>query len=171
MTVDPQKQAALVESLRKAAEDAAARNPAIGEVRAAAKPLVDEIRRRKQSAIQSFVLASYLSLEGAVCFLEADDSGDERGEPGLFAKLAVLAKEGKIRAAAVGTVIAGPSPSHPTTMAEFIQVHSEHISGLAARSLAPVDPTLLQGGVSGVAGPAVALMSGKAEPRIFPRPA
>jgi len=170
MTVDPKKQADLVEALRNTAEAAAARNPALAELRAAAKPLVEEMRRRRQSGGAAFVLASCLHPDGTVQFLEPETSGELAGTPSLYAKLIPLAKAGQIRAAAVGTFVERPNPANPALTAEFVQIHYEQLSGLAAVSLTPVDLSVLQAGVAGVAGSAVSLMGGKVAPRIFTRP-
>lgn len=171
MTVDPKKQADLVDALRNKAEAAAARNPAIAELRAAAKPLLEEMRRRRQSGGAPFVLASALYPDGKVQFLEPETSGELAGMPSLFASLIPLAKAGQIRAAAVGSFVERPNPANPAVTAEFVQLHYEQLSGLAALSLMPVDLSVLQGGAAGAAGPAVALMGGKVAPRIFTRPA
>lgn len=171
MTVDPKKQADLVDALRHTAEAAAARNPAVAELRAAAKPLVEEMRRRRQSGSAPFLLGSALYSDGKVQFLEPETSGELAGMPSLYAQLIPVAKAGQIRAAAVGSFVERPNPANPAVMAEFVQLHYEQLSGLAACSLTPVDLSVLQSGVAGVAGSAVLLMGGKTTPHIFTQPA
>lgn len=73
--VDPEKQAAFVAGLRKMAEDAAAKNPTLADMRNLAKSLVSETRARSVGGQMHAPLGAYMGKGGDVSIVtpEAED--------------------------------------------------------------------------------------------------
>lgn len=158
------QQASFVQSLRDLAENHATANPALGDLRALNQKLVAEARKRLQEQGQVAPFAGFMNEDGAVTVLEAHDA--EETFDALMSTLQTLAREGKIRAATVCVLVDRPFPAGgaPT---QFVQLHSEHRTGLAFLGGVPADEKVIMQGVPGVQGPAIAGYNKKVPPTIF----
>jgi hypothetical protein len=160
---DHDKQAAFVSGLRKIAEEAAAKNPTLADMRALAKTLVTETRKRIANGEPFSPLGAHMGNDGGVSMLKPDPN---QGNADILRELASLAKEGNVRAAAVSEVVDKQVPGR--SIMKFIQVHMEHIAGKAFTSAVPADESVLLKGVPGADGPALGVFGGPAQPKLFP---
>jgi len=161
---DPANQAAFIAALRKKAEELAAKNPVLADLRLIAKALVDEARKRIADGSGRTTIGAYLS-EGTISLIDAEASETEQAETETLSKLRELARQGNIRAAGVGKVIEKEIPSG--SVEKFVSVHAEHSTGKAVISQIPADEAALMRGFPGVSGPAVGVSGGPANPKIF----
>jgi hypothetical protein len=159
---DPDKQAAFVSGLRKIAEEAAAKNPTLADMRALAKTLVTETRKRIANGEPCSPLGAHMGNDGGVSMLKPDPN---QGNADILRKLASLANEGNVRAAAVSEVVDKQLPGR--SIMKFIQVHMEHIGGKAFISAVPADESVLLKGLPGADGPALCVFGGPTQPKIF----
>ena len=163
--IDPEQQAAFVAGLRKMAEEAAAKNPTLADMRNLAKSLVRETRARSAGGQRRTPLGACMRKEGDVSIVtpEAEDPNQATAE--ILRKLKGHAEAGNIRAAAVSDIRDKQMPGG--SMVKFIQVHVEHVTGKATVSAVPADASVSLAGVPGTNGPAVAVFGGPTKPKIF----
>jgi hypothetical protein len=164
--IDPEKQAAFVAGLRKMADDAAAKNPTLTEVRKLAKSLVSETRARSARGQMRTPLGAYMGKEGDVSIVTSNAEDPNQATAEIRLKLKSHAEAGNIRAAALSDILDKQMPGG--SMMKFIQVHVEHVTGKATVSAVPADEPALLAGVPGTDGPAVAVFDGPAKSKIFP---
>jgi hypothetical protein len=164
MTVDPQSQAAFIAALRKKADDAAAANPVLSDIRLLAKTLVDEARKRQSDGRGHTSIGAYLA-GGVVSMIEAESADGARLGDDILLKLRALAQEGEIQAAAMCRIIDKQIPGG--SIEKFIEVRAEHSTGKAIISAVPADQSALMKGAPGAKGPAIGLFGGPTTPKIF----
>ena len=162
--VDPEKQAAFIAGLRKKAEELAAKNPAIADMRMVGKALLIEARKRAVDGNQNTSLGAYL-MQGTVTLIEPEENEPIQAEAEILSKLKVLAEGGNVQAIALCKVVERQVPGG--RVEQFVSVHAEHATGQAIISQLPVDEAVLMQGVPGASGPAVGLFGGPANPKIF----
>jgi hypothetical protein len=167
MAVDPAEQAAFIEGLRKKMEEASAKNPVLAELRRLGKAIIDETRQRIAAGQSGFPLGGYISADQQIVFTETRSGEAKKAYKDLVSALSKLAIDGKIHAAAVGTLVELAPPIGPVT---HIKVHVEHVTGLAIESSVPADERELMAGVRGARGPALVVSGGKVKPIIFAVP-
>jgi hypothetical protein len=160
---DSRNQAAFVAALRQKAEELAASDPVLEDLRMVGKTLVDEFRRRVAAGSPPKSMGGYLA-GGSVSLIVPETTDEQAGGEILF-KLRTLAHEGKIQAAAMCTITDRLIP--PGGIQKFLSVHVEHSTGRALLSSVPTDESVLMRGVQGVNGPAMAMSGGRTNPVIF----
>ena len=116
---DPDKQAAFVSGLRKIAEEAAAKNPTLADMRALAKTLVTETRKRIANGEPFSPLGAHMGNDGGVSMLKPDPN---QGNADILRELASLAKEGNVRAAAVSEVVDKQVPGRSIMKLSLIHI-------------------------------------------------
>jgi hypothetical protein len=163
---DSEKQAAFVAGLRKLAEQTAANNPSLSDMRTLAKMLVAETRAKIESGEPHSPLGAYMENEGGVSIIRPEGANRNRDSSELLSKLKNKASEGQIRAAALSEVIDKPIPGG--SVVRFVQVHMEHSAGRALISGVPVNESDLRPQSPEVQGPAVNVFGGPTKPKIFP---
>jgi hypothetical protein len=161
---DPDNQAAFVASLRKKAEELAAKNPVFADLRSIGKALVDEARKRIADGNEHPSIGAYLS-EGTISLIDPEATETEQAGTEMLSKLRELARKGTIQAAGVCKVIEKQMPGG--SIEKFVSVHAEHSTGKAVTSQIPADEAVLMRGVPGASGPAVGVSGGPANPKIF----
>jgi hypothetical protein len=161
---DSDKQDAFVASLRKLAEEAAAKNPILADIRALGKTLVGEKRRQIAAGDSLSPVGAYMTAKGEVELIKPTQSDDDAGGR-ILAKLIDHANQGTIRAAALCQPADKQVPGGP--IVRFIQVHVEHVSGKAFLTAIPADESDLSAGLPGVTGPAVSVFAKPTKSIIF----
>jgi hypothetical protein len=159
------EQASFVQSLRDLAEKHAASNPVLNELRMLNQRLVAEARRRLREQGRVVPFGGFVDEVGAVTVLDARDDVTVSADS-IMEALRRLAREGKIRAASVCVIVDRPVPAGETPI-QFVQLHSEHRTGLALLGGVPADEKVIMQGVPGVKGPAIAVYQRKVPPAIF----
>ena len=162
--VDPEKQAAFVDALRKKADELAAKNPVFADIRSLGKALVDESRRRIANGEVHVPIGAYL-MTGSVTLIDPEEKELQKAVAELFSKLKVLAREGKIQAAAICHLVEKEIPGG--SVEQFLNVYAEHSTGKAVSSAIPADESVLIRGVPGTVGPGVFVFGDKMNSRIF----
>jgi hypothetical protein len=162
---DSEKQTVFISGLRKIAEEAASKNPALRDMRTLAKTLVAETRTvvaRHQTHIS---LGAYMGREGEVSIIEPATQDASEASAEILLTLRARAKDGNIRAAALSVVRDKQVPGG--AIVRFIQVHMEHVEGKAFISAVPADESVLLAGVPGAGGPALNMFGGPTQSKIF----
>ena len=148
------------------AEEAAAKNPTLGDRRALAKALVSESRTMIASGRTQTPLGAYMGKDGDISIIKPEAEDPNQASAELLLKLRSQAEAGNIRAAALCDIV--DKQMSGGTMLKCIQVHMEHVAGKAFISAVPADESVLLAGVPGADGPAVAVFGGPAKSKIFP---
>jgi hypothetical protein len=161
---DSKEQAQFVGSLRKFAEDAAAKNPILADMRALGKILVAEKRKQIAGGDSFSPLGAYMTAKGEIEIVRPSPSDDSAGGH-ILLELKYHANEGTIRAAALCQPMDKQVPGGPVV--KFIQVHMEHVSGKAFISAIPADESDLSAGLPGVRSPAVSVFGKPTKSIIF----
>jgi hypothetical protein len=161
---DPEKQSEFIAGLRKKAEELAASNPVIGDMRSVGRALVGEARTRTANGNARTSIGAYL-MDGSISFVESEATETQLAEVEILSKLKTLALEGQIQAAATCKVVDRQVPGG--SLEKYVDVHMEHFTGKALNSSMPVDESALIRGVPGVDGPSVRVFGGPVKPRIF----
>lgn len=162
--VDPEKQASFIAALRKKADESAAKDPILADMRLVGKALLDEARRRIAVGSEHTSIGAYLR-EGTISLIEPEANDAEQANEELLSKLREIAQEGSIQAAAMCKVIDRQIPGG--SVERFVSVHAEHSTGKAVVSQAPANEAALMKGVEGASGPAVGLSGGRTYSKIF----
>jgi hypothetical protein len=161
---DPGKQAEFIAALRKKAEELAAANPVLADMRSIGKALVGEARTRIANGNAHTSIGAYL-MGGSISLVESEATEAELAEAEILSKLKGLALEGHIQAAAMCKVADRQAPGG--SLEKYVDVHMEHSNGKAISSSMPVDESVLIRGVPGADGPSVGVFGGPTKPRIF----
>ena len=166
MSVDPAEQAAFIERLRKMMEEASTKNPVLADLGQLGKAIIDESRQRIAAGQSAFPLGGYISAEKQIVFVEARIGEAKKAYEELESTLSKLAIDGKIHAAAVGTLVEIAPPIGPVT---HIKVHVEQATGSAIESSVPADERELMAGVRDTKGPGSSGHRRKSETHHLPR--
>jgi hypothetical protein len=162
---DREKQAVLISGLRKIAEEAASKNPALADMRTLAKSLVTETRAVIARGQMHIPLGAYMGREGEVSIIKPTHQDTNEATAEILRTLRTRAKDGNIRAAALCVTHDKQVPSGQ--IVTFIQVHMEHVEGKAFISAVPADESFLLAGVPGAEGPALNMSGGPTQSKIF----
>lgn len=160
------EQASFVQSLRDLAEKHSASNPVLTELKMLNQRLVAEARKRLREQGRVVPFGGFVDEVGAVTVLDAHDDVVKVAADTIMGTLRRLAREGQTRAASVCEIVDRPFPAGGTPI-QFVQLHSEHRTGLALLVGVPADEKVLTQGVPGVKGPAIAVYQRKVPPAIF----
>jgi hypothetical protein len=161
---DPEKQAAFIDALRKKAEEAAAKDPVLADMRLIGKALLHEARKRIADGNKHTSIAAYLK-EGTVSLIEPEATDATQAGAELLSNLRQLAQKGNIQAAALCEIVPKQFPGG--SVEKFVSVHTEHSTGKAVISQMPADEAVLMRGVPGASGPAIGMFGGPTNPKIF----
>ncbi len=160
------EQASFVQSLRDLAEKHASSNPVLTELKMLNQRLVAEARKRLREQGRVVPFGGFVDEAGAVTILDAPDDVVTVSADAIMGILRRLASEEKIRAASVCEIVDRPFPAGGTPI-QFVQLHSEHRTGLALLGGVPADEKVIMQGVPGVKGPAIAVYQRKVPPAVF----
>jgi hypothetical protein len=159
------EQASFVQSLRELAGRHAASDPVLTELKMLNQRLVAEARKRLREQGRVVPFGGFVDEVGAVTVLDDHDVVTVSADT-IMETLRRLAREGKIRAASVCVIVDRPFPVGGTPI-QFVQLHSEHRTGLALLGGVPAEEKVIMQGVPGVNGPAIAVYQRKVPPAIF----
>jgi hypothetical protein len=162
---DSEKQAAFVSGLRKLAEEAAAKNPVLADMRSLGKALVSEMRAEVACGQECVPLGAYMERDGEVLIVRPNAADSDEVFAEVLLTLKARAKEGNIRAAALCNVRGRQAPGGQSV--KYIQVHMEHAQGKALLSAVPADESVSRASLPGVDGPALNFFGGPTQPKIF----
>lgn len=162
---DREKQAVFISGLRKLAEEAASKNPALAEMRTLAKTLVTETRTAIARGQTHIPLGACMGKEGEISIIRPAIQDPSEASAEILLALRTRAKIGNIRAAALCVILDKQLPGGQ--IVKFIQVHMEHAEGKAFISAVPAAESVLLAGVPGANGPALNAFGGPTQPKIF----
>jgi hypothetical protein len=89
---DPEKQAAFVSGLRKIAEEAAAKNPTLADMRTLAKALVAETRTKIAGGQPYSPLGAHMGKDGGVSIFKPETQDPNQASADILLKLGSLAR-------------------------------------------------------------------------------
>jgi hypothetical protein len=161
---DSEKQAAFLAGLRKAPEEAAAKNPTLADMGKLAKALVAAARTKIAESQTYSPLGAYLDSDGEVSIVRPESEDSNVASTDILLKLATLAREGNLRAAAICHVL---DKQILASIATFIQVHIEHVVGKVLVTAVPADKSVLLAGAPGVEDPAGGWFGSRTQSKIF----
>jgi hypothetical protein len=147
-------------------EEAAAKNPTLGDMRPLAKALVSESRSLIAGGRTQTPVRAYMGKDGDISILNPDAKDLNQANAELLLKLSRQEKEGNIRAAALCDIVDKQIPGG--AIVKFMQVHVERVIGKAFATAVPADESVLLAGVPGVDVPALPVFGGPTQSKIFP---
>jgi hypothetical protein len=101
-------------ALKKRAEEAAAKNPVLAEMRAIGQALVGDVRNRLTEGRRSEPLGAYSAQDGQIVRIEPQSSDGNTAIERVFSQLRTLAAKGEIRVAGIAILVERSLPGKET---------------------------------------------------------